>query len=196
MAFDYDFSGYATKNDILCTDGRIIRAGAFAAQDGETVPLVWNHDHRNMDNVIGMAMLKNRPDGVYAYGSFNDTPKGKNAKALVEHGDIRAMSIFANQLKQDGPNVMHGIIRELSLVYAGANPEAYIDSVLKHEDGSDEEAIIYLGEKMGRLRKTKSRIPKKNPRKQTPREKKSRRSVPLRKLLMTCLRKRRRSACS
>lgn len=148
MAFDYDFSGYATKNDILCTDGRIIRAGAFAAQDGETVPLVWNHDHRNMDNVIGMAMLKNRPDGVYAYGSFNDTPKGKNAKALVEHGDIRAMSIFANQLKQDGPNVMHGIIRELSLVYAGANPEAYIDSVLKHEDGSDEEAIIYFGEKV------------------------------------------------
>ncbi len=148
MAFDYDFSGYATKNDILCTDGRIIRAGAFASQDGEIVPLVWNHDHRNMENVVGMAMLKNRPDGVYAYGSFNDTPKGKNAKALVEHGDIRAMSIFANQLKQDGPNVMHGIIRELSLVYAGANPEAYIDSVLKHEDGSDEEAVIYFGEEV------------------------------------------------
>lgn len=148
MAFDYDFSGYATKNDILCTDGRIIRAGAFAGQDGEIVPLVWNHDHRNMENVVGMAMLKNRPDGVYAYGSFNDTPKGKNAKALVEHGDIRAMSIYANQLKQDGPNVMHGVIRELSLVYAGANPEAYIDSVLKHEDGSDEEAIIYFGEKV------------------------------------------------
>lgn len=148
MAFDYDFSGYATKNDILCTDGRIIRAGAFAGQDGEIVPLVWNHDHRNMENVVGMALLKNRPDGVYAYGSFNDTPKGKNAKALVEHGDIRAMSIFANQLKQDGPNVMHGVIRELSLVYAGANPEAYIDSVLKHEDGSDEEAIIYFGEKV------------------------------------------------
>lgn len=148
MAFDYDFSGYATKNDILCTDGRIIRAGAFASQDGEIVPLVWNHDHRNMENVVGMAMLKNRPDGVYAYGSFNDTPKGKNAKALVEHGDIRAMSIYANQLKQDGPNVMHGVIRELSLVYAGANPEAYIDSVLKHEDGSDEEAIIYFGEKV------------------------------------------------
>ena len=148
MAFDYDFSGYATKNDILCTDGRIIRAGAFAGQDGEIVPLVWNHDHRNIENVVGMAMLKNRPDGVYAYGSFNDTPKGKNAKALVEHGDIRAMSIYANQLKQDGPNVMHGVIRELSLVYAGANPEAYIDSVLKHEDGSDEEAIIYFGEKV------------------------------------------------
>lgn len=148
MAFDYDFSGYATKNDILCTDGRIIRAGAFAGQDGEIVPLVWNHDHRNMENIVGMAMLKNRPDGVYAYGSFNDTPKGKNAKALVEHGDIRAISIFANQLKQDGPNVMHGIIRELSLVYAGANPEAYIDSVLKHEDGSDEEAIIYFGEEV------------------------------------------------
>lgn len=179
MAFDYDFSGYATKNDILCTDGRIIRAGAFAGQDGEIVPLVWNHDHRNMENVVGMAMLKNRPDGVYAYGSFNDTPKGKNAKALVEHGDIRAMSIYANQLKQDGPNVMHGVIRELSLVYAGANPEAYIDSVLKHEDGSDEEAIIYFGEKVdishgsiaeGKKPDTKEESEKADPKEEKPKE--------------------------
>lgn len=174
MAFDYDFSGYATKNDILCTDGRIIRAGAFAGQDGEIVPLVWNHDHRNMENVVGMAMLKNRPDGVYAYGSFNDTPKGKNAKALVEHGDIRAMSIFANQLKQDGPNVMHGIIRELSLVYAGANPEAYIDSVLKHEDGSDEEAIIYFGEEVdishGSIVEDKKKAAQEEPEKAAPKE--------------------------
>lgn len=174
MAFDYDFSGYATKNDILCTDGRIIRAGAFAGQDGEIVPLVWNHDHRNMENVVGMAMLKNRPDGVYAYGSFNDTPKGKNAKALVEHGDIRAMSIFANQLKQDGPNVMHGIIRELSLVYAGANPEAYIDSVLKHEDGSDEEAIIYFGEEVdishGSIVEDKKEAAQEEPEKSAPKE--------------------------
>lgn len=176
MAFDYDFSGYATKNDILCTDGRIIRAGAFAGQDGEIVPLVWNHDHRNMENIVGMAMLKNRPDGVYAYGSFNDTPKGKNAKALVEHGDIRAMSIFANQLKQDGPNVMHGIIRELSLVYAGANPEAYIDSVLKHEDGSDEEAIIYFGEEVdishGSIAEDKKPDTKEESEKEDPKEEK------------------------
>ena len=174
MAFDYDFSGYARKNDILCTDGRIIRAGAFAGQDGEIVPLVWNHDHRNIENVVGMAMLKNRPDGVYAYGSFNDTPKGKNAKALVEHGDIRAISIFANQLKQDGPNVIHGIIRELSLVYAGANPEAYIDSVLKHEDGSDEEAIIYFGEEVdishGSIGENKKEAAQEEPEKADPKE--------------------------
>ena len=148
MAFNYDFSGYATKNDIICSDGRIIRAGAFESQDGAVVPLVWNHDHKNMENVVGLALLKNRPDGVYAYGSFNDTPNGKNAKALVEHGDIRAMSIFANNLKQDGSNVVHGVIRELSLVYAGANPGAYIESVIKHADGSDEEAIIYSGEEV------------------------------------------------
>ena len=182
MAFDYDFSGYATKNDILCTDGRIIRAGAFASQDGEIVPLVWNHDHRNMENVVGMAMLKSRPDGVYAYGSFNDTPKGKNAKALVEHGDIRAMSIYANQLKQDGPNVMHGVIRELSLVYAGANPEAYIDSVLKHEDGSDEEAIIYFGEKVdishGSIAEGKKPDTKEEPEKAGPKEEKPKEEKP------------------
>lgn len=146
MAFKYDFSGYATRNDIKCSDGRIIRAGAFADQDGAKVPLVWNHDHRGMDNVIGHALLENRSDGVYAYGVFNDTKNGINAKQLVEHGDICAMSIYANKLKQSGPDVTHGVIRELSLVYAGANPGAFIDSVISHEDGSDEEAVIYFNQ--------------------------------------------------
>ena len=148
MAFKYDFSGYATKNDLRCSDGRIIRAGAFADQDGMKVPLVWNHDHRNMENVIGHALLENRDDGVYAYGVFNETPNGLNAKQLVEHGDICAMSIYANKLKQSGSDVLHGVIRELSLVYAGANPGAFIDSVITHEDGADEEAIIYTGEEI------------------------------------------------
>lgn len=146
MAFRYDFSGYATRNDIKCTDGRIIRAGAFADQDGAKVPLVWNHDHRGMENVIGHALLENRSDGVYAYGVFNETKNGINAKELVEHGDICAMSIYANKLKQNGPDVTHGVIRELSLVYAGANPGAYIDSVITHEDGADEEAVIYFNQ--------------------------------------------------
>lgn len=144
MAFRYDFSGYATRNDIKCTDGRIIRAGAFADQDGAKVPLVWNHDHRGMENVIGHALLENRSDGVYAYGVFNETKNGINAKELVEHGDICAMSIYANKLKQNGPDVTHGVIRELSLVYAGANPGAFIDLVITHEDGADEEAVIYF----------------------------------------------------
>lgn len=144
MAFRYDFSGYATRNDIKCTDGRIIRAGAFADQDGAKVPLVWNHDHRGMENVIGHALLENRSDGVYAYGVFNETKNGINAKELVEHGDICAMSIYANKLKQNGADVTHGVIRELSLVYAGANPGAFIDSVITHEDGADEEAVIYF----------------------------------------------------
>lgn len=148
MAFKYDFSGYATKNDLRCSDGRIIRAGAFADQDGMKVPLVWNHDHRNMENVVGHALLENRDDGVYAYGVFNETPNGRNAKQLVEHGDICAMSIYANKLKQSGSDVLHGVIRELSLVYAGANPGAFIDSVITHEDGADEEAIIYTGEEI------------------------------------------------
>lgn len=148
MTFKYDFSGYATKNDLRCSDGRIIRAGAFADQDGMKVPLVWNHDHRNMENVVGHALLENRADGVYAYGVFNETPNGRNAKQLVEHGDICAMSIYANKLKQSGSDVLHGVIRELSLVYAGANPGAFIDSVVTHEDGADEEAIIYTGEEI------------------------------------------------
>ena len=148
MAFVYDFSGYVTRNDLKCSDGRVIRAGAFADQDGVKVPLVWNHDHKDMSNVIGNVMLKNRDDGVYGYGSFNDTPNGRSARQLVSHGDIEAMSIYANKLKQKGSDVLHGVIREVSLVYAGANPGAYIDSIISHEDGSDEEAIIYPGEQI------------------------------------------------
>lgn len=146
MAFKYDFSGYVTKNNLRCSDGRVIRAGAFADQDGVKVPLVWNHDHRNMDNVIGHAYLENREDGVYGYGVFNNTPRGVDAKVLVEHGDISAMSIYANKLKQNGSDVLHGVIREVSLVYAGANPGAYIDTIISHEDGADEEAIMYFNQ--------------------------------------------------
>lgn len=146
MAFKYDFSGYVTKNNLRCSDGRVIRAGAFADQDGMKVPLVWNHDHRNMDNVIGHAYLENREDGVYGYGVFNNTSRGVDAKVLVEHGDISAMSIYANKLKQSGSDVLHGVIREVSLVYAGANPGAYIDTIISHEDGADEEAIMYFNQ--------------------------------------------------
>lgn len=146
MAFKYDFSGYVTKNNLRCSDGRVIRAGAFADQDGVKVPLVWNHDHRNMSNVVGYAMLENRDDGVYGYGVFNDTPNGVNARELVAHGDICAMSIYANKLKQNGNDVLHGVIREVSLVYAGANPGAYIDTIISHEDGADEEAIMYFNQ--------------------------------------------------
>lgn len=146
MAFKYDFSGYVTKNDLRCSDGRVIRAGAFADQDGVKVPLVWNHDHRNMSNVVGHAMLENRDDGVYGYGVFNDTPNGINARELVAHGDICAMSIYANKLKQSGSDVLHGVIREVSLVYAGSNPGAYIDTIISHEDGADEEAIMYFNQ--------------------------------------------------
>lgn len=146
MAFKYDFSGYVTKNNLRCSDGRVIRAGAFADQDGVKVPLVWNHDHRNMDNVIGHAYLENREDGVYGYGVFNNTSRGVDAKILVEHGDISAMSIYANKLKQNGSDVLHGVIREVSLVYAGANPGAYIDTIISHEDGADEEAIMYFNQ--------------------------------------------------
>lgn len=146
MAFKYDFSGYVTKNDLRCSDGRVIRAGAFADQDGVKVPLVWNHDHRNMSNVVGHAMLENRDDGMYGYGVFNDTPNGVNARELVAHGDICAMSIYANKLKQSGSDVLHGVIREVSLVYAGANPGAYIDTIISHKDGADEEAIMYFNQ--------------------------------------------------
>ncbi len=146
MAFKYDFSGYVTKNDLRCSDGRVIRAGAFADQDGVKVPLVWNHDHRNMSNVVGHAMLENRDDGVYGYCFLNDTPNGINARELVAHGDICAMSIYANKLKQSGSDVLHGVIREVSLVYAGANPGAYIDTIISHEDGADEEAIMYFNQ--------------------------------------------------
>ena len=142
----YDFSGWATKNDLRCSDGRTIRRDAFKDNDGQTVPLVWNHQHNDSQNVLGHALLKNRPEGVYAYCKFNDTPAGKNAKMLVEHGDISALSIYANRLKQNQGNVTHGVIREVSLVLAGANPGAFIDSIMRHGECSDEEAVIYTGE--------------------------------------------------
>lgn len=143
---NYDFCGWATKNDLQCSDGRIIRKDAFKHNDGQKVPLVWNHDHTDPYRVVGHALLENRDEGVYTYGYFNDTDLGNTAKIYVQHGDINQLSIYANQLKQQGPNVMHGNIREVSLVLAGANPGAYIESVIAHDDESDEEAVIYTGE--------------------------------------------------
>lgn len=143
----FDFGGWATKNDLKCSDGRTIRRDAFKHNDGCTVPLVWNHQHDDPKNVLGHALLRNREDGVYTYCTFNDTESGKNAKMLVEHGDVVSLSIFANQLKQKGADVLHGMIREVSLVLAGANPGAFIDSVaIAHGDSAEEEAIIWTGE--------------------------------------------------
>lgn len=143
MSKTYDFGGWATRNDLKCSDGRVIRQGAFKDQDGVEVPLVWNHNHNEASNVLGHALLLNRPEGIYTYGSFNDTEAGRLAKMLVTHGDIQHLSIYANQLKQNGRDVVHGMIREVSLVLAGANPGAYIDTILAHSDDHDEEAIIY-----------------------------------------------------
>ena len=148
---EYDFSGWATKANLRCSDGRTIMKDAFKHNDGRTVPLVWNHRHDTPENVLGHALLENRTEGVYAYCKFNDTENGKLVKDLVMHGDISALSIYANQLKQNGGNVMHGEIREVSLVHAGANPEAFIDSIIRHSDEeepiSEEDAgVIYTGE--------------------------------------------------
>lgn len=148
METSFDFCGWATRNDLKCSDGRVIRKDAFKHNDGQKVPLVWNHQHNSQDEVLGHAILENREEGVYAYCSFNDSDSGKTAKILVQHGDIDALSIYANQLQQQGPNVMHGNIREVSLVLAGANPGAFIESVLKHDEESDEECIIYTGENL------------------------------------------------
>ena len=142
----FDFSGWATRNDLQCSDGRIIRKDAFKHNDGHKVPLVWNHRHNDPNEVLGHALLENRDEGVYAYCTFNETESGKTAKLLVQHGDVSALSIYANQLKQQGSNVLHGAIREVSLVLAGANPGAFIDSIIQHGEESDEEAIIYTGE--------------------------------------------------
>lgn len=146
MGFKYDFSGWATKNDLLCSDGRTIRRDAFKDNDGKVVPLIWNHDHTDPSNVLGHALLKNVADGIYAYGSFNSNPKAREAATLLAHGDIKALSIWANRLQQRGGDVLHGDIKEVSLVLAGANPAAIIDSVMVHGEESDEEAIIYTGE--------------------------------------------------
>lgn len=146
MAERFDFGGWATRNNLRCADGRTILKDAFIDNDGDTVPLVWNHQHNDPDNVLGHALLKNRDEGVYAYCVFNDTASGQQAKALVKNGDVSSLSIYANQLKQQGGNVLHGAIREVSLVLAGANPGAYIDSIMMHGEDSEDEAIIYTGE--------------------------------------------------
>lgn len=142
----YDFCGWATKNNILCGDGRTIRKDAFKHNDGQIVPLVWNHAHDQPFDVLGQACLENRPEGVYVYGTFNDTESGQQAKLIVQHGDITNLSIYANKLKQKGGNVIHGNIREVSLVLAGSNPGACIESVISHGEASDEEAYIYTDE--------------------------------------------------
>lgn len=147
----YDFSGWATKNNLKCSDGRTIRNGAFKDQDGKIVPLVYNHDHSNPENILGHALLENKDEGVYCYGFFNDTTKGQLVKTLVKHGDIESLSIYANQLKQVASDVVHGLIREVSLVQAGANPGAMIDTVIAHSDNCDEEAIIFSGEEINLL---------------------------------------------
>lgn len=143
---DYDFSGWATRANMRCSDGRTIMKDAFIDNDGANVPLVWNHQHNEPFNVLGHALLKNMDEGVYAYCKFNDSESGKMGKEMVRNGDVNQLSIYANQLKQQGGNVIHGAIREVSLVLAGANPGAYIDSIMCHGEGSDEEGIIYTGE--------------------------------------------------
>lgn len=162
---NFDFSGWATKANLKCSDGRIIRPNAFKHNDGQKVPLVWNHRHGSAQEVLGHALLENREEGVYAYCAFNETESGKTAKLLVQHGDVDQLSIYANELKQQGPNVIHGNIKEVSLVLAGANPGAYIDSEsIKHGEDSDEEGIIYTGEYISLehsgIEKTKPEEPK------------------------------------
>lgn len=142
---DCDFSGWATRNDLRCSDGRVIRRDAFKVNDGIKVPLVWNHQHNSPRDVLGHAWLENREEGVYTYGFLNETVDGETAKVLIKHGDICALSIYANQLQQAGSDVLHGCICEVSLVHKGANPGAFIDSMLKHGEISDDEAIIYTG---------------------------------------------------
>lgn len=147
----YDFGGWATRNDLQCADGRVIKKDAFKGQNGQTVPLVWMHNHADPANVLGLAHLENRDEGVYAFCEFNDTESGKTARELVKHGDVQSLSIFANQLKQAGHDVVHGIIREVSLVLAGANPGAFIDDVVMHGDGETGIVIGYNEMIMGQL---------------------------------------------
>ena len=142
----YDFSGWATKNNLKCSDGRTILKDAFKENDGQKVPLVWNHQNNDPNNVLGHALLENRDDGVYAYCAFNDTEAGQQAKQLVEHGDVASLSIYANKLKQRGNDVVHGVIREVSLVLAGANPGAFIDVVMSHGEDSEGDGVISMME--------------------------------------------------
>ena len=144
----YDFGGWATKNNLKCSDGLTIMQNAFQENDGKKVPLIWNHGHNEASNVLGHAMLENRTEGVYAYCSFNDSPAAQDAKLSVQHGDINALSIYANQLKKQNNCVMHGKIREVSLVLAGANPGAFIDSVMVHGEIQNEAGILYTGDEI------------------------------------------------
>ena len=148
MDGDYDFGGWATRNDLLCADGRTIRKDAFKSQNGKTVPLVYNHNHNEVENVLGHGVLENREEGVYFYGKFNDSEAGRTAKELVMHGDVTSLSIYANKLKQNGSDVIHGIIREVSLVLAGANPGAFIDTVLAHGDEDGDGMIVGFDENL------------------------------------------------
>ena len=157
----YDFGGWATRNDLQCADGRVIKKDAFKGQNGQTVPLVWMHNHADPANVLGLAHLENRDEGVYAFCEFNDTESGKTARELVKHGDVQSLSIFANQLKQAGHDVVHGIIREVSLVLAGANPGAFIDDVVMHGDGETGIVIGYNEMIMGQLEHSADELDKK-----------------------------------
>lgn len=153
MAKNYDFSGWASRYNVKCSDGRTIKPGAFADMDGMTVPLVWGHDHASPTSVLGNALIEHRDEGPYIYGSFNDSEEGQHAREAVRHGDVKFLSIYANKLKQNAKDVMHGVIREVSLVYGGANPGAFIDNaVLQHDDGSydlvDDEAVIFMGDEI------------------------------------------------
>ena len=138
---NFDFSGWATRANLKCSDGRVIMKDAFKDNDGQKVPLVWNHQHNDPNEVLGHALLENREEGVYAYCKLNDTESGKTAKLLIQHGDVDALSIYANQLKQNMSNVIHGNIREVSLVLAGANPGAFIDSIIMH---GEELSLIHI----------------------------------------------------
>lgn len=159
----YDFGGWATRNDLPCADGRVIKKDAFKAQNGQTVPLVWMHNHADPENVLGLAHLENRDEGVYAFCEFNDTDSGKTARELVKHGDVQSLSIFADQLKQAGHDVVHGIIREVSLVLAGANPGAFIDDVVMHGDGETGIIIGYDEMIMGHLEHSDDEEKKEDP---------------------------------
>jgi HK97 family phage prohead protease len=161
----YDFSGWATRANLKCSDGRTIMRDAFKQNDGQKVPLVWNHQHNDPNEVLGHALLENREDGVYAYCSLNDTEAGKTAKLLIQHGDISALSIYANQLKQNMSNVVHGNIREVSLVLAGANPGASIQSVIQHGATIEDEAMIYTGEELSIMHSDDPKPPVEKPEK-------------------------------
>lgn len=163
----YDFSGWATRANLKCSDGRTIMRDAFKQNDGQKVPLVWNHQHDDPNEVLGHALLENREDGVYAYCSLNDTEAGKTAKLLIQHGDISALSIYANQLKQNMSNVVHGNIREVSLVLAGANPGASIQSVIQHGATMEDEAMIYTGEELSIMHSDDPKPPVEKPEKNT-----------------------------